>query len=179
MDPRTSKAFCDHLLLGGLVVGAGAAAGLWLPLGAALLMLALALCRACWIEDNIHQDLLRAETLPPGYRACRERRSGFLGVVFGDGADAVSCPRLLASELRLQAHLWSAFAWAIAAGAALPSGAAPAVGAGALALLLALRHADYLAVGAALLARGAPLPPHLIAGRGPLSQFAVIPRRRD
>ena len=179
MDPRTLKAFSDHLVIGGLVAGAGTAAGIWLPIGAALLLLALALCRVCWIEDNIHQDLLPAEIMPPGYKACRERRSGLLGLAFGDAGEAFTCPRRLASALRLQAHVWSAFIWAIAAGAMLPVGAPLTFAAGALALLLALRHADYLAVGAAVLSAGAPLPQHMIAGRGPLSQLAVIARRPD
>jgi hypothetical protein len=178
--PGPSRRFPTNLLLGCFVVAAGSAVGLWLPLSAALLVLALALCRVCWIEDNIHQDLLRAETVPAGYRECRRRRRGLIGAAFGDLAEEVTCPRRLALELRLQSHAWAAFAWAIAAGAVLPAGVALTFGAGALALLLALRHADYLALGAALLTSGAPLPPHLIAGRGPLSaQLAIIPRRPD
>jgi hypothetical protein len=178
MEPRTFKAFSDHLIAGSCVVAAGSAAGLWLPLGAGLLILALALCRVCWIEDNIHHDLLAAETVPTGYRACRQRRAGLLGRAFGDPEEEITCPRRLASELRLQAHAWSAFAWAVAAGAVLQAGVALTFGAGALALVLALRHADYLAVGAAHLAAGRPLPPHLIAARGGLlAQLAIIPRR--
>jgi hypothetical protein len=178
MDPRTLKAFSDHLIAGGVVTAAGSAAGLWLPLGAALLLLALVLCRICWIEDNIHQDLISADTLPTGYRACRQQRAGLLGLAFGDRAEEVTCPRRLASELRLQAHAWSAFAWALAAGAVLPAGVALTFGAGVLALVLALRHADYLAVGAAHLAAGQPMPPHLIAARGGLlARLAIIPRR--
>jgi hypothetical protein len=179
MDPRTLKSFCEHLLLGGGLVAAGSAAGLWLPLGAALLVLALALCRICWIEDNIHQDLLPATVLPPGYRACRDRRRGIVGLLFGDTADDTDSPQRLAFILRHQAHAWAAFAWGIAAGAVLPAGAALTVAAGIVGLALGLRHADYMAVGAAHLASGAPLPRHLIAGRGVLSQLAVIPRRPD
>lgn len=178
MDPRTLKAFSDHLLAGGVVVAAGSAAGFWLPLGAALLLLALAICRICWIEDNIHHDLLPAETMPTGYSACRKRRSGLVGRALGDREEEITCPQRLASELRLQSHAWSAFSWAIAAGAVLPAGVALTFGAGTLALILALRHADYLAVGAAILTTGAPLPQRLIAGRGGLlSQLAVISRR--
>jgi hypothetical protein len=179
MDHTIPKAFSDHLLLGGLVVGAGTAAGLWMPLGGALLLLALALCRICWLEDNIHRDLLAADDIPSGYTDCRDRRRGLLGFAFGDPSEDITCPKRLASVLRLQAHVWSAFGWAIAAGIALPGGAPLTFGAGILALLLALRHADYIALGAAFLVRGAPLPPHLIAGRSPLSQLAVIPRRHD
>jgi hypothetical protein len=180
MDTRTLKAFSDHLLLGGLIVGAGSAAGLWLPLGVALLLLSIALCRVCWIEENIHQDLLNAENLPAGYRACLERRSFFLsGSVPEDKSQEHDCPKRIASALRLQAHAWAAFGWGLAAGAALPAGAPLTYGAGVLALTLALRHADYLAVGASLIASGKPLPRRLIAGRGPLSSLAIIPRRPD
>ena len=180
MDTRTLKAFSDHLLLGGLIVGAGSAAGLWLPLGVALLLLSIALCRVCWIEENIHQDLLNAESLPAGYRACLERRSLFLSCAArGEESPERDCPRRMASALRLQAHAWAAFAWALAAGAVLPAGAPLTFGAGALALALALRHADYLAVGASLIASGEPLPRRLIAGRGPLASLAIIPRRPD
>jgi len=179
MDPRTLKTFSNHLLAGGLVVGAGSAAGIWLPLGAALLLLALLICRICWLEDNIHQDLLQAEDVPAGYRACRERRRGLVGLAFGDEEHGNDCPLWLASALRLQSHAWSALGWGIAAGAMLPAGVPLTYAAGALALILALRHADYLAVGASRLAWGRPLPDRLIAGRGPLSQLAVIPRRPD
>jgi hypothetical protein len=179
MDPRTLRSFSDHLLLGGLVVATGSAAGLWLPPGAAILLLALLLCRVCWIEDNIHQDLLPSETLPPGYRACRERRRGLVGTLFGDAPDATDCPKRLASVLRLQSHAWAAFAWGLSAGVALHAGAPYALAAGGLALLLALRQADYLALGASLMAQGGPLPLHLIARRGVLTQLAVIPRRPD
>jgi hypothetical protein len=179
MDPRTLKSFCEHLLLGGTIVAAGSAAGLWLPIGAALLVLGLALCRICWLEDNIHQDLLPADVLPPGYRACHERRRGLVGLLFGDTLEGIDCPKRLAFILRLQAHAWAAFAWALAAGTVLPAGAPLTFAAGFLALTLGLRHADYLAVGAAHLASGAPLPRHLIAGRGVLSHLAVIPRRPD
>jgi hypothetical protein len=179
MDPRTLKSFCEHLLVGGGIVAAGSAAGLWLPVGAALLVLGLALCRICWIEDNIHQDLLPADVLPPGYRACRERRRGLVGLLFGDPPDEIDCPQRLAFHLRLHAHAWGAFAWALAAGTVLPAGAPLTFAAGILGLALGLRHADYMAVSAAHLASGAPLPRRLIAGRGVLSHFAVIPRRPD
>ncbi len=179
MDPRTLKSFCEHLILGGVLVAAGSAVGLWLPLGASLLILGLAICRVCWIEDNIHQDLLPADSVPPGYRACRDRRRGLVGALLGDTGDDVECPRRLASALRIQAHAWAAFAWAVAGGTVLPAGAPLTFTAGAVALALALRQADYVAVGAAHLVSGAPLPARLIAGRGLLAQLAVIPRRPD
>lgn len=180
MDTRTMKAFSDQLLLGGIIVAAGTAAGLWLPLGAALLLLSIAVCRICWIEDNIHQDLLNADHLPAGYRACLDRRTALLfGASREESPEDQDCPLRMASALRLQAHALAAFSWGAAAGVALPVGAPLTFGAGALALALALRHADYLAVGASLIAAGKPMPQRMIAGRGPLSGLAIIPRRPD
>jgi hypothetical protein len=107
MDPRVTKTFCDILMLGAVVTLAGSIAGLWLPAGAALLLLRLAVCRICWIEDNIHHDLLSAERMPPGYRACRTRRSALLGTGAAEPGADPDCPRRLAAELRLQAHALS------------------------------------------------------------------------
>jgi hypothetical protein len=134
MDPRTLKSFCEHLILGGAIVAAGSAAGLWLPTGASLLILGLAICRVCWIEDNIHQDLLPADSVPPGYQSCRDRRRGLVGALLGDTGDDAGCPRRLASALRIQAHAWAAFAWAVAGGTVLPAGAPLTFTAGAVAL---------------------------------------------
>jgi hypothetical protein len=179
MDLRMTKTFCDILMLGAVVAAAGSVAGLWLPLGAALFLFALAVCRICWIEDNIHHDLLTADRIPPGYRACRTRRSAFLGAAPADPGADPDCPRRLAAEMRLQAHALGAFAWAIVAGMLLKAGVPLTFVAGAAALFMALRHADYLAYGTALLATGRSLPDRLIAGRGPLTRLAVIPHRPD
>lgn len=179
MDPRMTKTFCDVLMLGAAVTAAGSMAGLWLPPGAALLLLALAICRICWIEDNIHHDLLTAERIPPGYRACRTRRSAFLGTAPADPEGDPNCPRRLAAEMRLQAHALAAFSWALVAGMVLKGGMPLTYAAGAGALFIALRHADYLALGTAILASGRPLPDRLITARGPLTRLAVIPRRPD
>lgn len=176
MDPRTKKTFCDMLLLGVAIAGAGSMAGLWLPPGAALLLLAVVLCRICWIEDNIHHDLLPAKRMPPGYRASRAQRGGVTG---GAAPDDPDCPRRLAAEMRLQAHAWGAFAWGAAGGVVLQAAVPLALAAGATALLLALRQADYLALGSAMLAERGALPERLIAGRGPLSHIGVIRRGPD
>lgn len=167
MDPLSLKSFSDHLLSGALAAAAGSAAGIWLPLGAGLMLLGLALCRICWIEDNIHQDLLPAERLPPGYRHRHGTPPG------------EACPQRLASQLRVQAHAWAAFSWALAAGVLLPLGAPLTIAAGLVALALALRHADYFGITGAQVATGRPLSRRLIAAHGPLTHFVVIPRRPD
>jgi hypothetical protein len=179
MDPRMMKAFCDTLMLGAVVTAAGSMAGLWLPLGAALLLFALVICRICWIEENIHRDLLTADRIPPGYRACRNRRTALLGTAAREPEGDPDCPRRLAAELRLQAHALGAFAWALVAGMVLKAGVPLTFVAGGAGLLFALRHADYLAYGTALLAVGKPLPERLIAARGPLTHLAIIPHRPD
>jgi hypothetical protein len=139
MDPRIMKSFSDHLLLGGAIVAIGSAAGLWLPFGAAVLLLALLWSRVSWIE----QSMLSA------------------------GPDS---PRL-----RQRARGWIAFSWAVAAGAALQAIVPLTVAVGALALFLALRQADYLALGAAeLQAAAAPRPT-----TGEKVAPAALPRRPD
>lgn len=179
MHERSAKVFSDHLLLGGLVTAAGSAAGLWFPTSFAILLGGLALCRICWIEDNIHHDLLHAEQIPTGYRTCRTRRQNVLGRQFSDDLTNTECPRLLASQLRVQGHAWAAFGWALLAGAVLVHAAAISVVVSMLCLLMALRNADYFAWGQTALIAGRPLPDRLIAGRGPLSRFAYSTRRPD
>jgi hypothetical protein len=179
MDPRTKKTFCDVLLLGAMFVAAGSMAGLWLPPGAALLLLAVVLCRICWIEDNIHHDLLPAKRMPPGYRGSRADRGGVSGAAALTVRGDPDCPQRLAAELRLQAHAWAAFAWGAAGGVVMQAAVPLTLVAGAATIFLALRQADYLALGSATLAARGSLPERLIAARGPLSHFAVIRRGPD
>ncbi len=171
--------FVANILLGVLVAATGSAAGIWLPDGAALMIAGLAICRICWIEDNIHHDLLPAKRIPTGYRACRNRRRSLFGKVVSDRTDDADSPLLLASELRVQSHAWAAFAWALIAGSALGQGS-PAVYVGAsIALALSLRHADYLAWSQTVLAGGRPLPRRQLVARGPLARLAYSSRRPD
>jgi hypothetical protein len=179
MNLRRDKIFSDNLLLGGLIVAAGTASSLWLPLSLAVLLYGVALCRICWIEDNIHHDLLTTDRVPDGYRLCRTRRQSLFGRAFADSLNDTDCARLLASQLRIQSHAWGAFTWGLVAGGILGASAAPiAVAAGIVTFGLALRQADYFAWGQCrLLTTGAPLPAAHIAGRGGLGQFAISSRR--
>lgn len=171
--------FCDRLALGASIVALGCATAIWLPQGLAFLLLGLAMCRICWIEDNIHSDLLPADEVPSGYRACRERRRLVLGLPLSRGEGDTCCPKLLASQLRLQSLAWSAYAWAILAGATLQYASAPGAACGVLCLAAALRSADYFALGQSWLLCGRPLPRHLLLGQTPLARLAYSSRRPD
>lgn len=171
--------FCDRLALGASIVALGCATAIWLPPGMAFLLLGLAMCRICWIEDNIHSDLLHADEVPSGYRACRERRRLVLGFALSRAEHDTVCPGLLASQLRIQSLAWSAFAWAALAGVTLQH--APPFGAalGVLGLAAALRSADYFALGQSRLLSGKPLPRHVLLGQTPLARLAFSSRRSD
>ena len=175
MPNPAARAFAPNLVLGAAVCLAGTAAGLWLPPGLALFLAGIAVCRICWLEDNIHEDLLRADRIPAGYRAVRSRRR----TLFGTSGAAPEDPVALAGLLRIQSLAWSAFAWGAASGALLASGLNGAGLFAALALGLALRAADYFAIAQTLVAAGHPIPRRLLAGDGPLRQLAVNPRSRD
>lgn len=175
MPHSAARAFAPNLVLGSAVCLAGTAAGLWLPAGLALFLAGIAVCRICWLEDNIHEDLLRADRIPAGYRACRSRRRTFLG-----GGDAApEDPVALAGLLRIQSLAWATFAWGTATGALLAPGLNGTALFAALTLALALRAADYFAIAQTLVAAGYPIPRRLLAGDGPLRQLAVNPRSRD
>ena len=169
------RVFSQSLILGGGVALAGTAAGLWLPAGLALLLAGIAVCRICWLEDNIHEDLLRADRIPAGYRACRSRRS----TLFGGNAGGTDDPVALAELLRIQSLAWAAFVWGSACGALLASELNGAALFAALALALALRAADYFAIALTLVDTGRPIPRRLLTGDGPLRQMAVNARPRD
>ena len=49
-------------------------------MGAVLL---LAITRVCWIDDNIHNDLLRRESLPVSYRNTQIKRQAWLSRITG------------------------------------------------------------------------------------------------
>jgi hypothetical protein len=112
------KTFSDHLLLGGAIVAAGSAAGLWLPAGVVLPLTALVWLRVAWIDNAIER------ALSAGANDCEE-------------------------HLKRKLHMASACGWALVAGVVLTVITPITVAIGILALFLALRQADYLALGAA------------------------------
>jgi len=180
MFDQRIKVFSDTLQIGGVIAAAGSVAGLWLPSSVALLLAGVAVCRICWLEDNIHHDLLRNDQVPAGYRACRARRRSILGrLLLPDNEQPTDCPKVLASQLRIQSHAWAAFAWAVLAGAVLSYPAPATMALAALFMAMALRNADYFAWAQTALATGQALPAHLIAGRGPLARLAYSSRQSD
>lgn len=101
-----------HVMIGALMVGAGALAALWLPLGLMGSLALLALLRICWIEDNITSDLFGRDTLPSGYVQTLERRQRFMRQWFGVDRAAVlpdQSAHLMATTLRAEAQLWGAY----------------------------------------------------------------------
>lgn len=126
MEPRSIKSFSDRLLLGGAIVAVGSAAGLWLPSSATLSLAAAAWCRVAWIEHRTERLLVAAVGTD------RDQRG------------TTSC----------RAHAAAALAWALVAGVVLTVIAPLTLATGAVALFLALRQADYLALGAARASAG-------------------------
>lgn len=168
----------EHLVSGALIVALGSVIGLWLPANIALTVAGLAVLRLCWIEDNIHQDLLKAKKVPVGYRNTHVRRSAVLNP--GAADDAPECPRRLAAQLRIQAHAWSALSWSIAGGLLLAvSNGALLLIAGTVALAFALRGADRMALCHAAVVSGRPIDDDLIAEPGMLRRIALSTRTRD
>jgi hypothetical protein len=165
-------------LAGSLAVLAGSAAALWAPASVATLIALVALLRVCWIDENIRGDLEHAERMPAGYVNTIRLRRRLSTRLFGAAPPEITCPRMLASQMRAQGHALFAFLFGLAAALiATGAGETPVglAGAGA-ALVLALRRVDRLAVADAHLRRGEPLPGHLLDGRGSLSRvFANAP----
>lgn len=171
--------FGEQLLTGSAFALAGSATALWLPPTLGWLVACLVVLRICWIEDNIHHDLLRADRVPPGYAACRARRRAALMRIAPDPLDDTACPRMLASQLRIQSHAWTAYGWALAAAALLLTGTCAAAFAGVAAFALALRGVDRFALAQSVVLAGRPLAARQIAQRGLLTSLAVNNRPRD
>jgi hypothetical protein len=165
------------LAAGSLAVLAGSAAGLWAPGPLAAVAGLVALLRVCWIDENIRQDLDGAERMPAGYAHTLRLRRNLAARLFGAAPEPITCPRLLASHLRAQAHAIYAFLFGLLA-AALAAGAgdgALGLAAAAGALGLGLGRVDRLARADAHLRRGEALPRPLLDDRGPLLRLLVNP----
>ncbi|RDC71473.1 hypothetical protein DLJ49_14790 [Rhodovulum sp. 12E13] len=162
-------------LAGSLAVLAGSAAALWAPASVATLLALVALLRVCWIDENIRGDLEHAKRIPAGYVNTIRLRHRLSTRLFGATPSEITCPRMLASQMRAQGHALFAFIFGLAA-ALIAAGAGETplglVGAGA-ALILAFRRVDRLALTDAHLRRGEPLPVHLLDDRGGLSRLVT------
>lgn len=157
-----------HFLIGALMVGAGALAGLWLPLGLMGSLALLALLRICWIEDNITSDLYGRDALPSGYLQTLEMRRLFMLRWFGVNLGAVSpdlSAHLLATALRAEAQLWAACLLGFVAMICAQHGPfAPSLDLTLAAALLyaALKRADRLAITLHHCDMGRPLPDEML-----------------
>lgn len=157
-----------HFLIGALLVGAGAMAALWLPLGLMGSLALLALLRICWIEDNITSDLYGRDALPSGYVQTMQMRRLFMLRWFGINLGAVSpdiSAHLMATALRAEAQLWAASLFGFIAMICAQHGPFAEMLnltlAGAL-FFAALRRADRLAVTLHHCDMGRPLPDELL-----------------
>jgi hypothetical protein len=181
---KVSSPVAAPFFAGSLALLAGSATGLWAATPLAAIVGVVALLRVCWIDENIRQDLERADRMPAGYARVLNIRRRLSAQFFGTAPEEITCPRLLASHLRAQGHAIFAFLFglvAVALAATIgdtPLGLLAAGGA----LALGLGRIDRLAAADAHLRRREPLPRHLLDDRGLLSRLltnASAPRRDD
>ena len=162
--------------VGCLSVVAGSATALWLPPTIAAALGLLALLRVCWLEDNIRGDLDAADDVPQSYRETQRLQSRLRWLILGlwDDEDAVRCPRLLASQMRLQVHAWYAALYGgVAACIALGAGVSVAGVAALAALAAACRRVERFCAVDWLLCRGVALPDRMLHDRGLLARLVV------
>ncbi len=170
-----------HVLTGATMLGAGALAAAWLPLGLMGSLALLALLRLCWIEDNIVSDLFGRDDLPPGYRHTILARRLFWMRWFGHdpGPDvAHASAHQLATALRAEAQLWGLWLMGFAAVTSAvhgPFGWAMNLSLGAGLLVLGLRRVDRFCVTLAHCDAGRALPDHLLV---PSRRRVLATRRR-
>ncbi|NKX46505.1 hypothetical protein [Roseicyclus persicicus] len=160
-----------HVVTGGMLVGAGALATLWLPFGLVGALALLALLRICWLEDNITSDLFGRDRLPAGYRFTAERRRLFLfrwfGVLPGE-SPAERSAHLMATAMRTEVQVWGVLLLGLSSTLVAqyaPFGVAANAAVGFGVFLLALTRADRLARSLAYCEAGEALPDHLLLPR--------------
>ena len=164
------------LVSGAVLVASGSAAALWLPGGLAGALALFLLLRICWLEENIRSDLMGASDLPEAYRLTQEVQRRWQRALFGVAAAPETCPRRLASAMRVQSHaLYALLIGGFAVIVAQAAAAAPlmCVLLGGALLARAFARVDRLAEAEAILATGAALPKPLLEDRGPLARFVL------
>ncbi len=179
MAECTPRIIAEQLVIGAAITVAGSAVGLWLPPALAIMVGIVALLRICWLEDNIHHDLLTSDRVPPGYKACRARRRAALPLFRPHTLDETTCPVMLASQLRIQSHAWSSFLWSLAAAIILTGGSLFALIGGAIALGLGVRSVDRFALAQSVVLTGNRLAPQQLVARSILAPFAINASRKD
>jgi hypothetical protein len=160
-----------HVAIGAALVGAGALAALWVPLGLVGALALLALLRICWLEDNIVSDLFGRDRLPPGYRSTAELRRLFFFRWFGihpQDTGAEQSAHLLATAMRAEVQIWATLLLGMSAALVAQNGLfGPMVNlalAGAL-FVIALTRADRLALSLMHCDSGRPLPDDMLVPR--------------
>lgn len=160
-----------HIIIGALLVAAGALSALWLPQGLVGALALLALLRICWLEDNIVSDLFGRDSLPAGYRSTAEVRRLFFfrwfGIRPGD-TTAEATAHLMATAMRAEVQIWATVLLGQAAGlVALHGLFGPVmnIALGAVILVVALTRADRLAVSLMHCDQGRALPDHMLVPR--------------
>lgn len=135
-----------------------------LPVGVAAVLALFGLLRLCWLEDNIKNDLVDADTVPHSYLAPLAHRQKLAWHLMGlipksELSDTTPC--LIATAMRGQVQAWStillmSLAVVVMRDLALPVGVA--ILSGGAVMALAMRRADALINTLAHLDRGQPLP---------------------
>lgn len=179
-----AKVWFGHLVAGTALVMAGTVLAANLPTGLVGLTCFVVLLRCCWIEENIHADLLPSTTVPPGYRVTQRYRNRFLARWLRIWRDEITCPHLLASHLRVQSLALGAFFYGLLTTVvALHGGASLTllILAACLLLVIGLRRAEQFALARMRVTQGVPLPRSHIVGRHPIAGWLInrLPDRPD
>jgi hypothetical protein len=139
-----------------------------LPFGLVILLILIGLLRWCWLEDNLHSDLLPATTLPTGYLNRLIERAYWRWWLTGLPPTPHPCPKKLACLLRQQTWTLQAMLLGLFCGFLVTHAPHLALLAPVFAWLALLRLETVIATQRHILVTNKPLPFHLVAGRNPL-----------
>lgn len=150
------------LTIYGLAMACLALSGALLLPGLTAMLLLLVLLRICWIEDNLHSDLIHTKTLPIHYKNTQIRRAKFFQS-FHITTPIETCPQRMASQLRQQSWLLQAGLYAGLAGLITTHPFYWPIG---LALLwLAMTKCETHLMTSLYLNKKQALPYHMVCGR--------------
>ncbi|MGR3369391.1 MAG: hypothetical protein ACU0CC_11935 [Sagittula sp.] len=159
-DPELSFVLC--IVAGALAVAAGAFGALSLAPSASALLAVFATLRICWLDDNIANDLLDRDQLPPSYINAQRRQRWLESLLLGRSkTEETPTPAQVATRMRAEVQVWSAI---VVAGVAAmlarttPFGMLVSFGLALWAFLWAFRFADRLSATLWLVETGRVLP---------------------
>ena len=166
MDQET-RVFCA--VAAALPMAIGGLLALNLPMSFLALIAMVALIRLGWVDDNIANDLLKADRLPTGYANTVRRRQTWAWRLFGVRPRTEPCaidPAMLATRYRAEAQVLQT---GILTGLAVSTGGSLPMPLGFVFLVItfggAWRQMDRLFVTIGALERGEPLSPSILASR--------------